>query len=380
MKNILLIMKYPLHVPYTLKQKFKGQIDALIKMGYNVWYITFDSDQVYLNGPKGREVIKKTLAGHYTHYIHTFAFMDLYIAAIKSLNIQKFDLIYFRKSPLLFIGQHMCSKIKKAGSKLIVEIPTYPDDRAKSKNILRAVFTLLSNCVWKNCNKYVDLFAVIGESTDSYQNCPAINIENGVEVDNVPLKKDTNKDNKIHLLALASMSVWHGYDRLIKGLAEYTGERKNDIIIDMVGNEGDGSLSKWKELTHTLALDNQVIFHGRLEGKELTDLFNQATLGVASLGMFRVGFSSGSILKLREYMARGLPFIYAADDISIDSKKKWYLKVSNDETPILMENVVKFIEIINKNTSKEMRNYAKRNMTWNIQFEKIFTKLNKIPS
>lgn len=370
MKKILFIMKYPIHVQYTLKQKFMGQIDAITKMGYEAWYITFDTDYIYVNCPNGRTIIRTTTGGHSKQYIHTLAFIDIYLAICKLVSNQKFDLVYFRKSPIGIIGRKMCSYIKMSGAKLVVEITSYPEVE-KPKNKLRALYFMYSDRMWKKSYSKVDLFTLIGKKSDNYYGYHAINIENGVAVDNVPVKQWTKTDNKIHLLALASMCIWHGYDRLIQGLADYSGNDKERIIIDMVGNEGDGSLKKWKKLTQSLSIENQVIFHGRVEGDALTDIFNQANVGVCSLGLYRMGFQSGSILKLREFMARGLPFIYAADDPSIDPTKTWYLKVSNDDLPIDISRVIEFANNLNSDVSSEMREYAIKHMSWESQFERI---------
>ena len=367
-------MKYPLAETYTLKQKFNGQMAALSNMGLEVWYLSFDHEYIYLNHGDEREKINKTIMGKNRHYIHTLAFIDLYRSVLKVLQKKSFDYVYFRKSPIGIIGYRMCRKIGKMDTKLIVEIPTYPEEGEKAKNVLRSIYSKYSRMWWKKCYPKVKLFTLIGKASDNYKGYPAINIENGVYVDNIPLR-EPKEDGRIHLLALASMCVWHGYDRIIQSLADYQGEDKEDIIIDMVGNEGDGSLEKWKSLAESQGVGSQVIFHGRKEGEDLNTIFNQSTLGICSLGLYRNGFEKGSILKLREYTARGLPFVYAAEDPCVNTEMGYCYKVSNNDEPIGMAGIVEFAKKVAGNTDlgNSMRNYAKNNISWEGQYKKIFS-------
>ena len=79
-------------------------------------------------------------------------------------------------------------------------------------------------------------------------------------------------------------------------------------------------------------------------------------------------------------MARGLPFIYAHDDPHMSEEMAWCLKVPNDDTLINMNDVDSFVQRTKgiDGLSGEMREYAKTNMSWESQFEKVFQKLKSI--
>lgn len=365
-------MKYPLIEPYSLKQKFDGQMSALRGMGFDVWFVSFDKEYVYINHANIQDKISKTIFGDKSFYMHTFAFVDVYRSIIKVLKNENFDYVYFRKYPIGYLGYKMCRKISDKNSKMVVEIPTYPEESERGKNIIRRVYSKYSSLCWKECNKYVKLFALIGKDSDNYKGYPAINIQNGIFVDNIPLREPLS-DGKIHLLALASMCNWQGYDRIIQSLANYKGKDKDRIIIDMVGSDEDGSLYKWKQLANTLGVSDRVIFHGWKEGKALDEVFNYSTLGICGLGLYRKGFEKGSILKLREYTARGLPFVYAAEDPCVSTEMGYSLKVSNNDDPIDMARIVAFAKNVENqpDLGLKMREYAKKNISWEGQFEKI---------
>lgn len=378
MKKILFIMKYPLTESYSILQKFDGQMQAVRNLGYDVFYISFDKDYLYLNHGNEKKPIKRTTWGKSRLYFHLLSFYDIYTAANKLIKGMRFDVVYFRYGPLNLFGNRLFKTAKKY-SKLVVEIPTFPSDREKQKTALRRAYLKYSNIWWKLSAPNISLFSLIGEKADAYLNVPAINISNGIAVEKVPLKSHGKDDGKIHLLAVASMCDWHGYDRVIRGLAQWKDPEKANYILDLAGRDGDGSLERWKKLTRELHLEENVVFHGHVTGDALTDLFETATVGVCSLGMYRKGFAFSSELKLREYMARGLPFICAHADTDTPEDMPWCLKIDNNDSPVPMDKVKDFACRVkgDESLSKTMRAYALKNMTWESQFKEIFKRLEE---
>ena len=109
-------------------------------------------------------------------------------------------------------------------------------------------------------------------------------------------------------------------------------------------------------------------------------MYNSATIGISSLALYKIGFQTGSVLKLREYMARGLPFVYAHDDPHIKGDMPWCIRIPNDDSSVDMNAIDMFVEKIKKQPELgiTMRNYAKMNMSWESQFEKIFQRIRDL--
>lgn len=175
------------------------------------------------------------------------------------------------------------------------------------------------------------------------------------------------------------MSRWHGYDRLFEGLNEYKClSNRYRVIVHMVGSDGDGSLKKWKQLVEQLSLQDTVLFEGMKYGDELTQIINECDVGIGALGLYRKGLYLTSELKIREYCARGLPFIYSAKDTALCGELEFCYKVPNDNTPIDVSRIIEFClktrEI--KNLPEKMRSFAKEKMTWQAQFSKLFYSTN----
>lgn len=380
--KVLFVMKYPLVDQYSIMQKLNGEINAVRNLGHEVYYISFDHEYIYLDNGEKREKIRKTTFGHTKLYFHTFVFSDIYVAAKSVISSGDYDLVYFRHSPIGYKGYRMLKTTYQTNkTKTIVEIPSFPLNQDKPKNTIRRLYVAYSDIWWKRSSRYISLFAGIGKKTDSFLGVPFINIDNGIDINLIPKRIEKKGENgEIHLLAVASMCEWHGYERIIKGLGNWHNEKSQRYILDFVGDEGDGSLSKWKDLVRELGLEEQVIFHGRMTGEALTEMYNNATIGLSSLAMYKVGFQYGSVLKLREYMARGLPFVYAHDDPHVSDKLPWCLKIPNDNSPVNMDCVDDFVSRLEheERLTDRMREYAEDNMTWESQFKSVFEKIRSI--
>lgn len=379
--RVLFVMKYPLVDQYSIMQKLNGEINAVRNLGHEANYISFDRDNLYLDNGENKQIIKKTTFGHSKFYFHTVVFSDINKTAERVVASGKYDLMYFRHSPIGYRGYKMLKTASKKGNtKVVVEIPSFPLNQDKPKNLIRRLYVMYSDLWWKRSSKFITLFAGIGEKTDAFLGVPYINIDNGIDINLIPERKEKeSRDGKIHLLAVASMCEWHGYERIIKGLSEWKDKKAEKYVLDLVGDEGDGSLSRWKTLTHELGIEKRVIFHGRMTGDALTEMYNTATVGLSSLAMYKVGFQYGSVLKLREYMARGLPFVYAHDDPHMSEDLPWCLKIPNDGSTINMERIDEFVNRIEheERLPHQMREYAKENMTWESQFQKIFSQIGE---
>lgn len=373
MKSVLFLMRYPLCDAYNLKQKFDGQLQAAVNLGYNVYFFAYDKKNIYLvnKNKDTRQKICRTRFGTFSKYRSTFGFFDLFKAFLRAQKTIHFDLVYMRSKLMLPTAISAFKKHKKSGGKLIVEIPSYNSKEQELSGFRSFVQRIAT--IWKNkLPQLVDLYTLIGAvDVEEYNGRPALCISNGVCVENFPAHAH-KVSNEVRILALASMRNWHAYDRLIKGLAEYSG--KTPVYIDMVGSDGDGSLAQWKNLAKGYGIEDKIIFWGALYGEELTQKINDCNVAAATLGLHRNDNSVGSVLKVREYMARGIPFIYSYDDSLLDGNEPFALKIAGDDSAVQIAQVVSWVETLreNKNITEEMRAFAKEKMSWEAQLKNSF--------
>lgn len=362
----------------NLSCKFKNQIRAAQNIGLDVWYIAFENKNIFLFHDDKKIKLLTCKDNSVNSLIDSIkSYLLLYKAISKCFEINRFfDIVYIRSMPATLSMLNSLRIAKKNCATIILEIPTFPgfDEDEAERRFIRKALIKYAEIANKLRNKYVDYYALIGDKADYYMGKPAINIENGICSDFIPQRNPEIISDEIHCLGLASMSKWHGYDRFIHGLFEYRESGgKQKIILHLVGDEGDGSLNEWKKLCISYALEKEVLFEGALYGNELNELVNLCDLGIATLAGYRINMGNSSTLKVREYTARGLPFIYAAEDNAINTSLAFVLKVPNNDSPINMNSIIKFANETRarKDLVQEMRIYAQENMSWEKQFKKI---------
>lgn len=170
-------------------------------------------------------------------------------------------------------------------------------------------------------------------------------------------------------MCVANINRWHGLDRLLQGLATYTGTTR--VVFHIAGNGSE--LPHLQKLTNELGIADQVVFHGFLTGNALDALFEQCHIAVGSLGIHRIGLKEASILKAREYCARGIPFIYGISDPDFPEDFPYILHLPADESPIDIEKVLAFTKevCVDPDHPQKMRQYAKEHLDWSVKMNKL---------
>lgn len=259
------------------------------------------------------------------------------------------DILYFRRvvpSVNLIRTLHHLKEISPK-LRIIMEIPTYPfsaEERERIK-IKTKINTWIGERLLKTC---VDRIALVAQPTiKELYGIPVLNINNGVDFDNIKVKEQINLGygkNEINLICVSGCFFWHGYDRIIEGLHYYYSNsiNKEEVYLHIVG-EG-ASLEEYKRMARCYGLlDKKIFFYGTKVGTALDEIYNKCDIALECLGGHRKNFVLSSSLKSREYAAKGLPMI-AANDIDIYNEKTGkYIKIfpAND-MPIDIKEVVKF--------------------------------------
>ena len=288
------------------------------------------------------------------------------------------DFIYIRK-PLLDNGSHKFLKQfrkKYPKAKVLLEIPTYPYDQELITGIKDYPLYWKERIYRSKLHRFVDRIVTYSDDKTIF-GIPAICIQNGVNVAEHPIRETKANTDEIHLIAVASFQKYHGYERVINALAEYykrNGTRK--IVLDMVG--GGDELAEYRKLTESLNLQEHVVFWGPKHGEELRQVFDQADIGLGSFGFYKIGLTVASSLKLREYLARGLPVIGGSrQDLFTEETFPYYLEFPNDASNLDMERIIDFYNRIyrNRETYEEVvqhiREYAEENVTWKKTFAPV---------
>ena len=373
MASLLFVMRYPLHRDDNLKIKFDGQLAAAHTLGHDAFWIGWDSEGMWLCGAGGRELLKKCSLTRMPAYEKTLLYIDLMDALRRAVRSRRFDLVYMRFMPVFHNAPAALAAAKARGARLVVEHPTYPFENGKTSSLLRRPVFAYNAGIFQKIEPMIDLYALIGDACEgTLGGRPAVNIVNGVDVEKLAPHRPRSETEKIGMLALASMSNWQGYDRLIAAMAAYHGGE--DVTLHMVGGEGDGSLAAWKRMSVEFKLSGRVVFHGEAHGEKLDEIAAECDIGVGGLGLYRKGQFRSMTLKLREYMARGLPFVYAVDDPSIPEEPRFCLRLPNDESAVDLEALVAFAVRAKRDAEAPvlMRAYAREHMSWTGVMQAVF--------
>lgn len=295
------------------------------------------------------------------------------------------DYIYVRKSNIDLYFVRWLRRIRgvNPGIAIALEVPTFPYDA--EYNTLSKKIALLKERFWRRRLAGLVDRVVTFSNDDEIWGLKTIKIQNGVDLSAAPVRKPANRSgSKVTLLAVATFSFWHGYDRLIRGLKDYydanpTNEAQCDVSLLMVGQgtEEEG----YRVLTKELGLSEKIRFLGPKYGNDLNDIFNQADVAIASLGIHRLGIDSVNTLKAREYCSRGIPFVIGYRDKGIEMLDQ-VLTVDSDESNVDVESIVEFLRRLNtkessQDSARKMRKFAEDNLSWTKQMDVMRSQLLK---
>ncbi|MCB2295318.1 glycosyltransferase [Clostridium algoriphilum] len=351
------------------KRKIEGQIKSLKKFSNEVdWIYKEGISTTYCNGKKMFE----TKAGNSQTVKSNIDFIKL----SKNIDFKKYDYIYIR---YIIANLGMLSFLKKAkdnGVKIIIEIPTYPYLEELDDSLKMKTFKFLDNKVTNRLYKYVYRIACTNKD-DKIFNIDTIQIDNGVDLDNVSIK-DVNSgenENSINIIGVASIDRWHGYDRFIKSMNNYKNNSKLAVKFFIVGGGNLKVIDYLKNLVKDYKLEDNVIFTGAKDGEDLENLYNNMDIAVSSLALFRAGGGHNPI-KTKEYIAKGLPVITGYDDTLVPSDLDFIYKVNEDESIFDLNDIFTWYKEGNFDV-KVIRDFAEKNVSWNQQMKKVIDELKE---
>lgn len=381
-KRALMVMVYHDYGPQKRKSgKFFDQIQGLEKLGYEVGYFKSSRNGVYYFCGEKREKMMPIrfagipIVGRYEEY------RAFYKAARKcAKRLRRIDFAYVRYSLSMPAYRSMLKTLHEVCDRVVMEIPTYPPENEErtdpDRSFLRRLRYAYAHHYDKKALPYPDLFALIGAPGNEFFGRPAVNIQNAANADHYKAHERILPYDGIHLLALAKMAHYHGYDRIITGLRKYYDNGGSEAVyLHLVGPDADGSLARWKQLAGRLGVEQFVFSEGPLYQAALERMFDRCDIAVDGLGYHRKNMGWGITLKVSEFTARGIPFLaLESAGRSAYQIPFCYAVVPEDDSPVAVEKVVGFVGEIRKTEqiAEKMRAYARENMNWEAQFETIF--------
>ena len=342
MRKVLFLIFHGFDPSNGISKKISYQVNALKRCGNEVHLCYMDEAET-----KKRMIDENVIADYGCGFLSKILKRIDFSAISRYVKNNHIDIVYIRSNhnanPFTI---RMVKQMKKYGTKVVMEIPTYPyDSEYEAQGMSKQIFQdkLFRNHLAKQLDAIVtfsDYEHIFGQRT--------IRISNGIDFDSVKMKTTINDTSKeLNLIGVAEIHEWHGFDRLVKGLADYYSKSQNYIVrFHVVGYFFSAEIeNEFKKIVTDNHMEDYVILYGKKHGQELDRLFEKCDFGIGSLGRHRVGIDKIKTLKNREYAARGIPFIYSEIDSDFDTRP-YVLKAPADETPIDINNIVSFYHSI----------------------------------
>ena len=370
MKKILFLIFHGFDPNNGISKKISYQVNALKQCGNEVHLCYMDE-----NGTKKRIIDGNIIADYGNGFLSKILKRIDFSAISHYVKNNHIDLVYIRSNhnanPFTI---NMVKHMKRDGAKVVMEIPTYPyDSEYEAQGMSKQIFLdkFFRNSLAKQLDAIVtfsDYEQIFGQRT--------IRISNGIDFDSVKMKTTINDTSKeLNLIGVAEIHEWHGFDRLIKGLANYYSKPQDYIVkFHVVGYFFSlGIENEFKMIISDNHMEDYVILYGKKHGEELDQIFNKCDFGIGSLGRHRVGIDKIKTLKNREYAARGIPFIYSETDSDFDTSP-YVLKVPADESPVIIEDIIDFYKR-NSMSPIQIRDSIKE-LSWKHQMEHVIKEVS----
>lgn len=237
------------------------------------------------------------------------------------------DLVYLR-----FDKYYPGMEILHRQCPVVLEINTNDIRQLKVNSALpvRIYHALTRDIVLRSCSG----FCFLAEETASrYKRFkkPYIVLGDSINLGEIPVSEAPKNPKPRLVFAYSFDHVWNGMDKL-KTLAQ----SNPGWVFDLVGPES----------AHTDSEPGNMVWHGFLEHADYEKVLCNADIGVSALALHRIGIQQNAPLKVREYLAFGLPCITAYEDTDFLEGAPFILQLPNSHSNIKshLEQIQKFVK------------------------------------
>lgn len=208
----------------------------------------------------------------------------------------------------------------------------------------------------------------------SQKNSKSYVLSNGFDVSSVVgITQQISLDEPIKMVLISgSPNYWNGSDRYIQAFKAYSGQ--SSVELHLVGSFNANYLHD---------LPENIICHGILTKQELDQLLPQMHLGLGSCGMHRVDLNEGNVLKVREYVSRGLPICIGYQDTDLTKLNQalpFVFQISADEKAIHLDELIQWLIKLYTQTpgiNKLVRAFAEEHLDENKKMKNLIEFIEK---
>ena len=268
--------------------------------------------------------------------------------------------------------------MRKKGLFIFYEIPTYPyyaEQFRMSPHKYRTIVRLIIDTIfWPFIYRYISKLVIIRSNSKEKKYKKMIEITNGADVSTIiPKSYAESKRKTISMVAVGTIHPYHGYDRILRGLAEYN-SKENGIPVEFHIVGKSKTIECLKKLSVRLQLDN-VFFHGIKSTNELNDMYSNYDIGIGSVALFRRNADIDTTIKIIEYYCRGIAVLTSGISPMDKYDKEMTIHVPNDNSPIDIAKVVEAYNRISLDKLLQISEIAKKHFSWNVIMKNLSSSL-----
>ncbi|MCP5064619.1 MAG: glycosyltransferase family 4 protein [Ignavibacteriae bacterium] len=209
----------------------------------------------------------------------------------------------------------------------------------------------------------------LSRAKNNLQKVPRLIYPNGYlhqKDDSIKLNLDTSKYN---IIFVAERFIsWHGLDLLVKSVIS-----QPDLIhftIHLVGSIPE-------DIKKTLSFDERFVIHGMKKRKHIVSLYNSCDLGLSSFALYRKNMKSACTLKVREYLAHGLPVYCNYHDSGFPDNFP-YIKQNKADIKIILDYCKKSRSFNRQNIINESLMYMSKTILLKKLHQELFLQKKSI--
>jgi glycosyltransferase involved in cell wall biosynthesis len=308
-----------------ISKKIRIQTQAWNKAGHKVCYFSVAaSDRIWegLGSLETKVLVRGNLARRVVNSV-TLA---------EKIRSWRPDVIYFR------YGYHALGL-----KRLFGEFPTVAelnsDDRKEyplTFSRAKLIYHLLTRS--RILNATYGFVAVTHELCDRFRGFSKkiCVIANGISLKDFPELPITEAPGPQRLVFIADhINPWHGPERIVD-----LAHALPDFEIDVIGS----SREDWHALLRE-PLPATILFHGKLSIDRYIPLLQRATAAIGTMALYKNKMEEACPLKVREYLAMGLPVVGGYKDTDINQNSDYFLRLPNSPGS-LIEQKAKILEFL----------------------------------
>ncbi len=324
--------------------------------------------------------VDKYFSDKYSFELYLRAFKMRVIEEIIDLN--SYDKIYLRY-PLLDFSS--LSYAKKYGHKTITQHHTKELNeilKYKINPLFKGMQYLLEKFLAPSFFTHISGLTAMSDDVIEYEvkrtefKGKIFRFSNGIDSSRYtasPIYSDLKKSLNMIFIA-SNFSSWHGLDRLLSSLSNYGGA--TDIKLYIVVNLD----KKHSNMINSIEFNSnaKIMQCGKLYGKELDKIYKNIDLACDSLAMHRLEMKESSTLKSKEYIARGIPYLYSAFDMDMIEIKEYLFDVGYSEAEIEFEKIIDFYSELDKQEMQhKFKKCAENTLDWKNKVNSLVEFINK---